>query len=194
MDLQMPGMDGFEALRAIREREVTTGEHLPVIALTAHAMNGDRQRCLEAGFDGYLAKPIRQAELENALNALEHGSHDVPNPDHSLLARLSEICGGDNEFVHELAESFLESAPRCLAQIDTALRDGDLRALAAGAHALNGISRTVGAEEMAEACKRVETAAGRAELSAAATHTTPLVAAWQQVRTTLENLLVVEVK
>ena len=67
MDVQMPEMDGFEALAAIRDVERSTGRHLPIIALTAHAMKGDRERCLAAGFDDYLAKPIRQAALQSLL-------------------------------------------------------------------------------------------------------------------------------
>ena len=67
MDVQMPEMNGFEAIAAIREKEKETGNHQEVVALTAHAMTGDRERCLAAGMDGYLSKPIRSLELDNLL-------------------------------------------------------------------------------------------------------------------------------
>ncbi len=63
MDVQMPEMDGFETTRVIREKEARTGRHLPIIAMTAHAMKGDEERCIEAGMDGYVSKPINAAEL-----------------------------------------------------------------------------------------------------------------------------------
>ncbi len=67
MDLQMPELDGFEATAAIREREAGTNTHVPIIALTAHAMKGDRERCLAAGMDGYATKPIQLEELRNVI-------------------------------------------------------------------------------------------------------------------------------
>jgi PAS domain S-box-containing protein len=193
MDLQMPEMDGFEALSAIREGEAARGEHMLVVALTAHAMEGDRQRCLRAGFDGYLAKPIRQADLEAALEALELEPPESPAPEQPALPQLAEICRGDDDFARELAEAFLDSAPRCLAGIEAALQQGDLAALAAEAHAFCGISRTIGADGLAEICKQLERVARRAEPEAAATQATRLGEAWEPVRTALETLLVVEV-
>jgi CheY-like chemotaxis protein len=70
MDIQMPDMDGFEATAAIRSKERAIGKHLPIIAMTAHAMTGDRERCIGAGMDGYIAKPIRPQELFQAISTL----------------------------------------------------------------------------------------------------------------------------
>jgi CheY-like chemotaxis protein len=67
MDVQMPDVDGFQATAAIREREKTSGSHLPIVALTAHALKGDKERCLENGMDAYLSKPIRAQDLDRAL-------------------------------------------------------------------------------------------------------------------------------
>jgi two-component system, sensor histidine kinase and response regulator len=83
MDIQMPEMDGFEATAAIREKEKRTGKHVPVVAMTAHAMKRDQERCLEAGMDGYVAKPIKSAELfaaiEAALSKKFHAADEKPS-------------------------------------------------------------------------------------------------------------------
>ena len=89
MDLQMPEMDGFEATIAVRANELVTGAHLPVIALTAHALKGDRERCLEGGMDGYLSKPIRGQELDAVLDVYtaRKSAKLAPEPEHA--AQLS---------------------------------------------------------------------------------------------------------
>jgi CheY-like chemotaxis protein len=87
MDVQMPEMDGFEATAAIREKEKLTGAHIPIIAMTAHALKGDQQRCLEAGMDAYLSKPIRTAELFKTIEEFLNAS-SASDKDRDLAARF----------------------------------------------------------------------------------------------------------
>jgi two-component system, sensor histidine kinase and response regulator len=189
MDVQMPEMDGCEAVRIIRERELRTHAHLPVLALTAHAMQGDRERCLEAGFDGYLSKPVRQAELQEALAALELRAAGGRVRDQEILDGLNEVCGGDEDFARELAESFLESAPRCVVGIDRAVQSCDSRELASQAHALKGISSTIGCHDLAAVSAEMEQAARRGDLHTAVTIADRLKPTWQRARSALEHLM-----
>jgi CheY-like chemotaxis protein len=200
MDVQMPEMDGLEAVRAIRDAEALTGGHLPVVALTAHAMQGDHQRCLDAGFDGYLAKPIRRSDLEAALAKVAArgdsggvpGVADEPGPASSadrLLAALEAACDGDAEFARDLAASFLESAPRCIEGIHDALAAADPDRLAYEAHGLKGISRTIGAVELADVCQSLERAARDANPRVADDLAARVDAAWAHARAALEPLV-----
>ncbi len=199
MDVQMPEMDGFEAVRAIRASEAVTGfrNRVPILALTAHAMQGDRERCLAGGFDGYLPKPIRQADLEKALEPLVDAHRPAPaDADHrhpqrearrDLIDALLAACDGDREFAHELARTFLESAPRCLDRLGTALRAVDPHRIAVEAHGLRGISRTIGADELADACEKLELAAGRAELATVEELAVQVDAAWTRTSSAIRH-------
>jgi two-component system sensor histidine kinase/response regulator len=85
MDIQMPRMDGFEATAAIRESEKLTGGHIPIVAMTAHALVGDRERCIASGMDGYVSKPIRTSEL---FATIEKVLGDKPKPESAEVAKL----------------------------------------------------------------------------------------------------------
>ncbi len=147
MDVQMPIMGGFDATARIREREAAGVPHTPVIAMTAHAMKGDRERCLKAGMDGYLSKPVHAPDLVEVL--IHHAGHGDPAPPpgtelappsgpvfdrESVLANL----GDDEDLLAQLIVMYSEDEPRMLADIDNAVRTGDAEALHSAAHALKG--------------------------------------------------------
>ena len=140
LDLHMPELDGFEVIRAIREREQSTGGRLPVIALTARSRKEDRERCLAAGMDDYLAKPVRAAELFAAIDRLVAASRDSSAPTSVLSPEVVlGACGGDAEGLRGLCQDFQAFAPARLGEVKDALRERDGPRLREAAHKLCGL-------------------------------------------------------
>jgi CheY-like chemotaxis protein/HPt (histidine-containing phosphotransfer) domain-containing protein len=171
MDIQMPGMGGIEATRAIREAEKRTGQYQPIIAMTALALEGDRERCLAAGMDGYLAKPFRSADLDKVLEtvaaAKEPGS---PRGSGACVNQetLLEKVDNDREFLAELVRIFCETFPEQLRLIEDAIDNRELEQLGRAAHTLKGALANLTADAAARLAGEVEDAAraadpGRAE-------------------------------
>jgi signal transduction histidine kinase/DNA-binding response OmpR family regulator len=163
MDVQMPEMDGLAATRAIRQAENGTGGHLPILGVTAHAMKGDRERCLAAGMDGYVPKPIRPGPLFAAIHAaLARGVVPVPAAPAPAAAvvlderELLELVAGDRALLRELADLFLVEGPRRLAQIRAALEAGDLASVQYVAHSLKGSAGSLCGRNAADAALRLE--------------------------------------
>jgi CheY-like chemotaxis protein/HPt (histidine-containing phosphotransfer) domain-containing protein len=179
MDIQMPRMDGFTATAAIREREKATGGHVPIVALTAHAMKGDRERCLAAGMDTYVSKPLRARELLQAIAlffpavaaedvappaADESGSQAaVFDPAHAL-ARVE----GDQQLLAKMIRLFFAQSEKVLLQIRSAVERGDGRALERAAHKLKGSITSFGDERASAAALRLELAGRNGEFAGAA--------------------------
>jgi PAS domain S-box-containing protein len=168
MDVQMPEMDGFEATAAIRQREKSTGRHTPILAMTAYAMKGDRERCLEAGMDGYISKPIQPRELCEAIERLAPKA--APSAVNDTLDRQEalERVGGDAALLRELVEVFLADCPRLWRDIGDALARGDARQLNRAAHTLKGAVSTFGAHTAREAAQHLELLGQKGDLSGAA--------------------------
>lgn len=173
MDVQMPELDGLQAATRIRERELGTGARIPIIAVTAHAMKGDRERCLAAGMDDYIAKPINPAELAKVIQlTVPAGTKIAAVPadpvlkgpsDAELLARFD----GDGGLLKELAGIFLQECPRMLDAIRAALRAADLKALESAAHTLKGSVGNFAVPGPWETAQRLELLAKSGQLSGA---------------------------
>jgi PAS domain S-box-containing protein len=176
MDVQMPEMGGFEATAQIRAREKMTGGHLPIIAMTAHAMKGDRERCLAAGMDGYVSKPLLTAELLRAIEETWAACHPMqPRNENAAAAagfnhaEVLKKFGGDQELVAELAALFAADCPKRLQDIRQAIAAQDAAALERAAHSIRGSVAFFCAPEAAAALEELETMGRERVLEGAST-------------------------
>ncbi len=201
MDVQMPVMGGLEATAQIRDREKRGGGHLPIVAMTAHAMKGDRERCLEAGMDGYVSKPVRKKELFEAIeSAVAAGSrpaagHPLPAAEVAPCATaidaedLRQKLDGDRELLRELVELFLKSSPGALASLRKGVESADPKQVENAAHSLKGTLGNFTARLAAATAQELESA-GRERNLERATHLLPaLEQQVGQVRKELSELL-----
>jgi CheY-like chemotaxis protein len=185
MDCQMPTMDGYEATRAIRKREngyhaprstpQKTPSRIPIIALTAHALEEDRAQCLAAGMDDYLSKPFTQDQLRTLLTRWlpkspkhaeenapqEAGNHTTPQPlmsqpspvEHKVLHDLRAVLG---DRIHQVIHTFLQNTPILLQTLRKAVAGGDIQTMTRTAHSLKGTTSTLGMLALSGLCKEVE--------------------------------------
>jgi PAS domain S-box-containing protein len=185
MDVQMPEMGGLEATQLIREKEKSTGRHLPIVAMTAHAMQGDRERCIAAGMDGYLAKPIdpksflqtvegisqqvTQSEKGPQETAAREGDDDGSGDGRRALdvPALLEWFSGNRKLLRSIVKTFRDDCPRMMARIRSALAANDANLLADGAHALKGSVGNFGPTAALDTIREMEKIARQGKLDGA---------------------------
>jgi CheY-like chemotaxis protein len=173
MDVQMPVMDGLEATRLIRLREQQTGERVPIVALTAHAMKGDRERCLEAGMDAYIAKPLHKQELLQMIYQKSGcgGCSDTKvvykpaasEPPVLDVAQGLEHTGGDRQLLAELCGTHLQESSELLESLNRSIAQGDTETVWRTAHKLKTSVGTIGGVRAFQASLALEELARAAE-------------------------------
>jgi CheY-like chemotaxis protein len=181
MDVQMPEMDGLEATRRIHRR--WAGERPRIVAMTANALEGDREACLAAGMDDYISKPIREEELTTALRGVAHRPPGAAL-DASALDRLRETVGTE-QALHELTRTFLADTDRLLAELRRDIETGRAADVRRHAHTLKSTAASFGATELSSVCRRLEDLAGEGSLDAAAALLPSIDAEFSRVRTAL---------
>jgi CheY-like chemotaxis protein len=167
MDIQMPDMGGFETTARIREREAGTAQHLPIVALTAHATKDDRDRCIEAGMDAYLSKPVTANELFETIESVATGCK-VTEPAHSTVKQESAVLDEtalmvrvdhDVKLLNKMIELFSDDCPKMMAEIQECVTARETQALAKAVHTFAGSAGNFAATRTVEAARSLEKAA-----------------------------------
>jgi signal transduction histidine kinase/CheY-like chemotaxis protein len=182
MDIQMPQMDGLSATKTLRQQETSTRFHLPIVAMTAHAMKGDRERCLEAGMDGYVSKPISSRDLELAIaKAMNLTSSDIGWMNTTVrqeaqsaklttldFKQMLEQLGGDENLLQEVIEIFVDQAPTHVETLRRALTQGDAGMVEKTAHSMKGELGYLGISEVTQKARILEELGRKHDLEQAA--------------------------
>ncbi|MDK2123878.1 response regulator [Parachitinimonas caeni] len=205
MDVQMPVMGGLEATRLIREREAGSSQHLPIVAMTANAMQGDREICLQAGMDGYVSKPINPQilieEIDRVLDRL--GNPDAPAAAAAAVAlTVTEVInfdaidmkealarlGGDRGLLREIANIFLDDYPKRLEEVRAAISVEDGVQLSRAAHNIKGVAGNLSANPLREVALEMEAAGKRGDIGHARNLLRDLEKRLSELARVLENL------
>jgi PAS domain S-box-containing protein len=203
MDCQMPEMDGYEATRRIRQGELSTDRHLPIVAMTAAAMQGDRDKCLEAGMDDYLTKPITSQAITAILERwISPGPALATREDDGTTAAatetvldpgrfgiLRELDVGDGELLEAIVQEFLQNANELVGALRDAVNEGDPQSVQRASHTLRGASANVGATQLAELASKLEALGRAAALGTAPRLLDQTMAALTQVEAALRHEL-----
>jgi two-component system, sensor histidine kinase and response regulator len=155
MDVQMPEMDGFEATAAIRKMEASLGKHMPIVAMTAHAMKGDRERCLAAGMDAYISKPIQFDELIDVTESMVGVSPAAEPAPWDIEVALGRVAG-DYALLADLANIFCDQIPKLLGAVQKAFDEKNLTELKRATHSLRSALATFSADSATEAAAKME--------------------------------------
>ncbi len=196
MDVQMPEMDGYEATRKIRDPQSGVCQ-IPVIAMTAHAMKGDREKCLAAGMDDYISKPVQPKQMLDVVQRWAgkqvihppagDGSPSVVSRSPFNMTHLDDITGGDAEFKQELLKLFFKDAREKLSSMRKAIEEGDATALEKAAHAVKGAAKNLGAERFGELARGLEMKGASSFLEGAQDVLFELEAEFQQMKIFLKE-------
>ena len=205
MDCQMPELDGFAATMALREREVGTGRRVPVVALTANAMQGDRERCVAAGMDDYLAKPysgelilsvlkrwlpVERRQPFSSAPVVALPTQREPPLDLAALDKIRALSPENAELlIQQLIQAYLKGAARDLARFEQGIQAQDVATLLAAAHSLKSSSFNVGATQLAERCREIEILGNNASLSEIVARIEAMRLEWARVEVALKAIL-----